>query len=143
MKLKEIKILLVDYPHALPVSVKNALRVLHNRQDQLADSLWIYRVEELEDKKDQAPMDILLWVKNNSPDELTLALALVLGFGDSEESGLLDHLHATDPNLTILGVVPDRNGAFIAQLCPRRREIVNPTENSILAALCGAIRHAM
>ncbi len=141
-RVKQIKILLADYPHALPESVKNAFRALRERQDQLADDVCAYIVEELGAAKDQGPMDILMWVKSNTPDEVTFPLALVLGLGDSEESGLLDHLHATDRNLRILGVAPDMGSAFIEQLCPTRREMLKPSEESILSALCNAIRAA-
>ena len=85
-------------------------------------------------------MDILLWVKSNKPDEFAFAPTLVLGLGGSEESGLLDHLHATDRHLTILGVAPDMRSAFIEQLCPTRRAMLNPSEDNILSALLDAIR---
>lgn len=139
-RVKQIKILLADYPHALPESLKQAFRALTERDDRLADDLCLYAVEELDAGRDQGPMDILMWVKANRPDEFTVALALVLGVEGPEEAGLLDHLHATDPNLTVLGVARSKNTAFIEQLCPRRRELVNPTEDGILAAFCEAIR---
>ncbi len=85
-------------------------------------------------------MDILLWVKSNKPDEFAYAPTIVLGLGGSEESGLLDHLHATDRNLTILGVAPDMGSAFIEQLCPTRREMLIPSEDNMLRALLNAIR---
>ena len=138
--MKLIRILLADYPHRIPDSVKNAFRALRERQDRLADDVCLFVIEELDASKDQGPMDILLWVKSNKPDEFAYAPTIVLGLADSEESGLLDHLHATDRNLTILGVAPDMGSAFIEQLCPTRREMLDPSEESMLTALCNAIR---
>lgn len=138
--MKQIRILLADYPHALPDSVKNTFRALREQQVRLVDDLCLYVVEELASAKDEEPIDILLWVKSNKPDQVTFPLAVVLGLGDSEESGLLDHLHATNCNVTILGVASDMRSAFIEQLCPRRRRILPTTESGILTALCDAIR---
>ena len=58
---------------------------------------------------------------------------------DGQLEALLDHLHATDRNLTILGVAPDMGSAFIEQLCPTRREMLNPSEDNMLNALCNAV----
>ena len=138
--MKQIKVLLADYPHIIPDGVKNAFRALREREDRLAEDRLHYVVDDLAVGKAPSPMDVLVWVKSNKPDGITVALGLVLGLGLTEEAGLLDHLHETDRNLTILGVAHDMRSAFIEQLCPQRREILNPTEDSMLAALCHAIR---
>ena len=136
---KKIKILLADYPHALSESVKSALRSLKGRQDRLIEDSCRYEVEELDVNKDHGPMDILLWVGKNKPDDVTLALVVVLGLGKSEESGVLDHLHTTDRALTILGIAPDSKSAFIEQLCPWRREVIDLSVEGFYDAIRKAI----
>ncbi len=79
------------------------------------------------------PLDILLGVMETKADAVILALK------GSEESGLCSHLLAEYPNLTILCLAFEGESAFIEQLCPRRREILDPSQAIILSALRQAI----
>lgn len=80
------------------------------------------------------PVDLLVAVRESEADAVILALK------DSREVGLCSHLLTGYPNLTIVGLTSDGKNAFIEQLCPRRVEIVDPSEKSILNALRQAVR---
>ncbi len=81
------------------------------------------------------PVDLLVAVKEAE------AHAVILALGDSGEMGLCSHLLAEFPNLAVLGLASHGERAFIEQLCPRRMEIVDPSECSILDALRRAVRY--
>ncbi len=80
------------------------------------------------------PLDLLVAVKEMEAD------AVILAVKDSEEPGLCSHLLAEYPNLAILCLALEGKSAFIEQLCPRRLEIVDPSEDKILSALRQAVR---
>lgn len=80
------------------------------------------------------PLGLLVAVREMEADSVVLALR------DSEESGLRSHLLAEYPNLTILCLASEGETAFIEQLCPRRKEIIDPSEASILNALRHSVR---
>ena len=80
------------------------------------------------------PLDLLMAVRNMKAD------AVILAVKDSEEPGLCSHLLAEYPNLAILCLALEGKSAFIEQLCPRRLEIVDPSEDKILSALRHAVR---
>ncbi|MFQ5881375.1 MAG: hypothetical protein ACE5I9_02720 [Candidatus Methylomirabilales bacterium] len=80
------------------------------------------------------PVDLLVAVRETEADVLILALK------NSEEPGLCSHLLTEHPNLTILGLTYEGKSAFIEQLCPLRREIIDPSEAKILSALRHATR---
>jgi DNA-binding NarL/FixJ family response regulator len=70
----------------------------------------------------------------------TRAEAVIMTLRDSEDPGLISHLLAECPDLTILGLASSGDSAFIVQMCPRRSEIANPSEATILGTLRQAIR---
>ena len=80
------------------------------------------------------PLDLLVAVRETKAD------AVIVALNNSEAPGVCSHLLGVYPDLTILGVAPQGNSAFIEQLCPRRREIINPSDESILRALRQAIQ---
>lgn len=79
------------------------------------------------------PVKVLLAAKDTQPDVVVVSLS------DSEESGLSSHLLGEYPNLTVLGLASEGDAAFIEQLCPWRREIVEPSEANIVGAIRDAI----
>jgi DNA-binding NarL/FixJ family response regulator len=79
------------------------------------------------------PLEVLFIAKEKQVD------AVVVAFGDSEESGLSSHLFTECPNVRIVGLVSSSNAAFIEQLCPWRKEIMDPSVDHVL----GALRHAV
>lgn|SRR2546425_9468785 len=79
------------------------------------------------------PLGVLLAAKETESD------AVVIGLQDSEEPGLLSHLLAECPHMTVLGLSSQGDTAFIIQMCPLRKEIIEPSEVNILSAL----RHAV
>lgn len=80
------------------------------------------------------PLDLLMAVRETEADAVIVALM------HSEGPGLCSHLLAEYPNLTILALVSTGEAAFVEQLCPRRREIVEPSELNVLSALRYAVR---
>jgi len=79
------------------------------------------------------PLGVLLAAKETEAD------VVVIGLQDSEEPGLVSHLLAECPHVTVLGLASQGDTAFIAQMCPWRKEIADPSEVNILSAL----RHAV
>lgn len=117
--MKKIKVLLANRPRMM----REVFREIIERQSDMEV------VGEVLD-----PLDILMAVREMEAD------AVILAVKDSEEPGLCSHLLSENPNLTILGLTSEGKSAFIEQLCPRRREIIDPSEGSILSALREAIR---
>ncbi len=115
-------------------SVRKITFLLANRPRMIREVLreLIERQEDMEVVGEALdPVDILMAVREKEPDAIVLALS------GSEEPGLCSHLLAEYPNLTILGLRSDGKTAFIR---PRRIEIVEPSEQSILYTLRQAIR---
>lgn len=82
----------------------------------------------------RGPMKILQEVGRTKADAVILAQA------GAEEPGLCSQLLAVYPDLTILGIAPDIELAFLQQLRPRRREINIMKSENIVEALCTAVR---
>jgi DNA-binding NarL/FixJ family response regulator len=80
------------------------------------------------------PVELLLAAKETRAD------AVIVEMRGAEEPGLCSHLLAECPNVTILVLESEGNTAFIEQLCPWRREIVDPSEANIVHALRQAVR---
>ena len=80
----------------------------------------------------RGPMRILQEVGRTKAD------AIILTLDGIEEPGLCSQLLAVYPDLTILGVASDM--AFIQQLCPRRRDIIDPQSMNIVESLRAAVR---
>lgn len=78
------------------------------------------------------PQDLRRAVREEGADAVIVALE------DSKELDLCSQLLRDYPNLTILGLASDVS-AFIEQLFPPRREIIDPSEVSILRSLRQAI----
>jgi len=76
---------------------------------------------------------LLIALREREADAVILAT-------DSEVSGLCSHLLAEYPNLIVIALSTGGGKAFLEQLCPARREITNPSEERVLAALREAIR---
>ena len=80
------------------------------------------------------PLGVLLAVKETEAD------VVVIGLRDSEEPGLVSHLLAECPYVTVLGLASHGDTAIIVQMCLWRKEIVDPSEVNILRALRNAVR---
>jgi DNA-binding NarL/FixJ family response regulator len=70
----------------------------------------------------------------------TQANAVIVALRNSQEPGLVSHLLAEYPNMTVLGLGSQGNIACIVQMCPSRKEIIDPSEANMLSALRDAIR---
>lgn len=70
----------------------------------------------------------------------TKANVVIVALRNSQEPGLVSHLLAEYPNVTVLVLVSQGNIAYIVQMCPWRKEIVDPSEANILSALRHAIQ---
>jgi DNA-binding NarL/FixJ family response regulator len=68
------------------------------------------------------------------------ANAVIVALRNSQEPGLISHLLAEYPNVTVLGLGSQGNIAYIVQMCLWRKEIVDPSEANILSALRHAIQ---
>ena len=79
-------------------------------------------------------MDLLEAVKEMEAD------AVILALNDPRFVGLGSYLLIEYPNLTLVGLPSEGENAVVAQLCPRRTEIADPSESSILDALRQAVR---
>src|SRR6476660_4004808 len=79
------------------------------------------------------PLGVLLAVKETEADVVVISLR------DSEEPGLVSHLLAECPYVTVLGLASQGDTAIIVQMCLWRKGIVDPSEVNILRAL----RHAV
>ena len=74
------------------------------------------------------PMEVLLIAR----EEIDV---VIIPLSDSEEPGLVSHLLAEYPNVTVLLLSPTGDSAFVIQLCPWRREFLNMSEANILEVL--------
>jgi DNA-binding NarL/FixJ family response regulator len=117
--MKKIRILLANHPRLL----RELVREIIERQPDMTI------VGELLD-----PLGLLLAAKDTEADAVIIALR------NSEAPGLVSHLLAECPNVTVLGLVSQGNTAFIVQMRPWRREIVDSSEFNILNALPHAVR---
>jgi hypothetical protein len=80
------------------------------------------------------PLGVLLAVQETEADVVVISLR------DSEEPGLVSHLLAECPYVTVLGLASQGDTAIIVQMCLWRKEIVDPSEVNILRALRHAVR---
>ena len=80
------------------------------------------------------PLGVLLAAKATHAD------VVVLGLRDAEEPGLVSHLLAECPQVTILGLAPHGDTALIVQMRPWRKEIVDPSAANLMRALRQAVR---
>jgi 6-phosphogluconolactonase/glucosamine-6-phosphate isomerase/deaminase len=80
------------------------------------------------------PLPLLLAAKE------TKANAAIVASRNSREPGLVSHLLAECPNMIVLGLGDQGHIAFIVQMCPWRKEIIDPSEANILSALRHAIQ---
>lgn len=117
--MKKIRILLANRPQMM----RELVRDMINRQNDMEVVGEVFN-----------PVDLLVAVRESEADTVILALR------DSPEVGLCSHLLSEYPNLTIVGLTSHGKNAFIEQLCPRRMEIVDPSEKSILSVLRQAVR---
>lgn len=117
--MKTIKVLLANRPRMMREVVKEII-------EQQSDMEVVGEVLD--------PLDILVAVRGTEAD------AVILGLRGSEEPGLCSHLIAEYPNLTILGLASEGKSAFVEQLCPRRQQIIDPSEANILSALRQAVK---
>lgn len=117
--MEKIRVLLANYPMMLP----NEVRKLVEGQPGM---------EVVGDLR--GPMRILQEVGRTKAD------AVILTLDGLEEPGLCSQLLAVYPDVTILGVASDMKAAFIQQLCPRRRDIIDPQSENIVESLRAAVR---
>ena len=117
--MKKIKILLANRPRIMDV---DAWKVIDAEEDMevVNEVLGLFKV--------------LTAIRETKADAVILALK------GSEEPGLCSHLLAEYPDLTILCLSSGDEAAFIEQLCPRRLDILEPSEANILNALRQAVR---
>ena len=116
---KKIRIILANRPQL----ARDVVRGIIDRQGDMEV------VREAEQR-----FDLLLAVKETHAD------AVILSAHDSDVQGLCSHLLAEYPGLTILALSVEGRSAFVEQLCPSRREIADPSNERVLAALRQAIR---
>jgi len=117
--MEKIRVLIANYPMMIP----NEVRKLVEGQPGM---------EIVGDLR--GPMRILQEVGRTKAD------AVILTLDGIEEPGLCSQLLAVYPDLTILGVASDMKVAFIQQLCPRRRDIIDPQSKNIVESLRAAVR---
>ena len=117
--MEKIRVLLANYPVMLPDEVRKLVE----------EQPGIEIVGEL-----RGPMRILQEVGRTKAD------AVILTLDGLEEPGLCSQLLAVYPDVTILGVASDMKAAFIQQLCPRRRDIIDPQNENIVESLRAAVR---
>jgi len=117
--MRSIKVLLANDPAIL----REAVRAVIVRQPDMEV------VGEILD-----PLGVLLAAKATHAD------VVVLGLRDAEEPGLVSHLLAECPQVTILGLAPHGDTALIVQLRPWRKEIVDPSAANLMRALRQAVR---
>lgn len=117
--MEKIRVLIANYPMMIPDEVRKLL------EGQPCMEI----VGDL-----RGPMRILQEVGRTKADAIILALDGI------EEPGLCSQLLAVYPDLTVLGVACDMKAAFIQQLCPRRRDIIDPQSKNIVESLRAAVR---
>jgi DNA-binding NarL/FixJ family response regulator len=117
--MSEIRILLAQLPQIMRETIRHAV-------DLQSDMAIVGEYPN--------PLELLLAAR-----ELEAA-AVIVAIENSEMPGWCSHLFAEFPHITILGLTPTGAMAFIEQLCPRRREILDPTEVNIISALRHAVR---
>jgi DNA-binding NarL/FixJ family response regulator len=115
----EIRILLAQFPQIMQETMRHAI--------ELQPDMAI--VGEYSN-----PLELLLAAREFE------ATAVIIAMENSELPGWCSHLFAEFPNITILGLTLTGEMAFVEQLCPRRREILDPTEMNIISALRRAVR---
>ena len=118
-RVEKIRVLLANYPVMLPDEVRKLV------EGQPGMEI----VGDL-----RGPMRILQEVGRTKAD------AVILMQDGLEEPGLCSQLLAVYPDVTILGVASDMRAAFIQQLCPRRRDIIDPQNENIAESLRAAVR---
>lgn len=118
--MKKIRVLLANRPQMM----RELVREMINRQTDMEVVGEVLNA-----------VDILVAVRE------TEAETVIMGLKDSQEEGLCSHLLTEYPNLTLVGLTSHGENAFIEQLCPRRIEIVDPSESSILDALRQVVRN--
>jgi len=116
---EKIRVLLANYPMMIPDEVRKLV------EGQPGMEI----VGDL-----RGPMRILQEVGRTKADAVILTLDGIV------EPGLCSQLLAVYPDLTILGVASDMKAAFIQQLCPRRRDIIDPQSMNIVESLRAAVR---
>lgn len=117
--MEKIRVLLANYPMMLPDEVRKLVEGQPG-------------MEVVGDLR--GPMRILQEVGRTKAD------AVILTLDGLEEPGLCSQLLAVYPDVTILGVASDMKAAFIQQLCPRRRDIIDPQSENIVESLRAAVR---
>jgi hypothetical protein len=80
------------------------------------------------------PLALLLAAKE------TEAKAVIIALRHTQEPGLVSHLLAEYPNMTVLELDSQGTVAFIVQMCPWRKELVDPSTANVLSTLRDAIR---
>ena len=81
------------------------------------------------------PMEVLLSAKRMDVD------VVIIPFNDSEDPGLVSHLLAEMPNLTVLMASSTTSVAYVVQLCPQRRELLDTSELNLVRVLRSAVRN--
>jgi DNA-binding NarL/FixJ family response regulator len=117
--MQKIRIILANYPQMM----RALMREVIERQPDMEI------VGEIVD-----PLGLLLAARQ------TRAEAVIMTLKNSEDPGLISHLLAECPDVTILGLASQGDNAFIVQMCPRRSEIATLSVANILSALRQAIR---
>jgi DNA-binding NarL/FixJ family response regulator len=117
--MQKIRIILANYPRIM----RELVREIIQRQPDMEI------VGEIVD-----PLHVLLAARE------TRAEAVIVALKNSEDPGLISHLLAECPSLTILGLASQGDDAFIVQMCPQRTEIIDSSVANILSALRQAIR---
>jgi DNA-binding NarL/FixJ family response regulator len=77
------------------------------------------------------PIEVLLTARRRNAD------VVVIPLNDSEEPGLVSHLFAEFPDVTVLMLSPTGDAAYVVQRCPWRRALFNTSADHIVKVLRG------
>jgi DNA-binding NarL/FixJ family response regulator len=117
--MRKIRVLLANRPRM----VRSLVREIIQRQPDMEV------VGEVLD-----PLNVISAVQDTEADIVVVAI------NNSEAQELRRHLFAQCPNVTILALSLSGDTAFIEQLRPQRREMVDPSEATLLRALRQAVQ---
>jgi DNA-binding NarL/FixJ family response regulator len=81
------------------------------------------------------PLEVLLTAKIREAD------VVVIPFSDPNDPGLLSHLFAELPNVTVLMTSSSGYPSYVVQLCPHRRELLDTSELNLVRVLRNVVRN--
>jgi len=132
-----VKILLPNFPRALPNDLLEKVRQLDRYQHYVDGVLWKYQVEEIRVDTISAQSQLLALVKAKDTNEQSVPYfqVIIVSLFEKEHPDLLERLHLASRNLTVLGITPDKGNMYVEQLCPKRRPIPNDSMQNVEAVM--------